>query len=376
MFLVFFCNYLNHHQVFIADALYELLGDDFCFVVTQPRSTVELKGGIDYSDRPYCLLATESNLAKSEALKLARVADVCIFGACSQKYAVVRAKSSPEKLSFEYAERWLKKGLINVFSPVFFRWWVNYICYYRRSNFFKLCSSAFAANDDVWLGCYKNRHFKWGYFIEIPMTYPVNNLKNSSTTKIMWCACFIDWKHPELAIKCAEMLKKHGCQFRLDMYGDGEIRECMELSVKRNRLNEFVKFHGNLPNEMIQQAMMESDIFLVTSDRQEGWGVVVNEAMANGCCLVCSDKVGAAPFLIDNYKNGLLFKSKSVEDLFEKVFYLIGHPDSRKRMSERGYMSMSKLWSPNVAAARLLRLINSLQGNKSIPFSGGPCSKV
>ena len=67
MKLVFYCNYLNHHQVLVADELYKHLGYDYAFVATLPRNDKELKGGLDYSNRPYCILAGESNDAHDKA---------------------------------------------------------------------------------------------------------------------------------------------------------------------------------------------------------------------------------------------------------------------------------------------------------------------
>ena len=110
MNLVFYTNYLNHHQVLVADELYHLLGDGFCFVATLPHNEKELKGGADYSTRSYCILAAESDSAHEKALYMAREADACVFGACSQVYAVERAKKNPNGLSFEMGERWLKHG--------------------------------------------------------------------------------------------------------------------------------------------------------------------------------------------------------------------------------------------------------------------------
>lgn len=43
--IVFFSNYLNHHQMPLADAFYELLGDDYAFVVTMPVEAEHLRGG-------------------------------------------------------------------------------------------------------------------------------------------------------------------------------------------------------------------------------------------------------------------------------------------------------------------------------------------
>ena len=48
--------------------MYKLLGDNFRFVATFPRDLKELKGGRDYSNRPYCVLAAESDEAVCEAI--------------------------------------------------------------------------------------------------------------------------------------------------------------------------------------------------------------------------------------------------------------------------------------------------------------------
>ena len=59
--VVFFLNYLNHHQVAVTDELYNCLKEDFVCVCTLPNKTSELKGGEDFSARSYCINATESS---------------------------------------------------------------------------------------------------------------------------------------------------------------------------------------------------------------------------------------------------------------------------------------------------------------------------
>lgn len=378
MIVTFFWNYLNLHQVPIADAMYDLLGDNFRFVATMPRNEKELKGGADYNDRPYCVLAGESEEAHKRAMMSAEVADVCVFGACSQEYAIHRATLKPESLSFECGERWLKRGWLNILSPVLRQWWVNYMRYYRKANFYKLCSSAFAAQDDEKLGCYKNRHFKWGYFTSVG-SYDDDNNSSSKTThsvRIMWCARMIDWKHPELAVECAKRMKADGYKFQLDLYGDGIMRQGLEKDVASLGLSEFVKFHGNVPNEEIQEAMRTSDIFLFTSDRQEGWGAVANEAMAAGCLLIGSDEIGAVPYLVNDGYTGLIFKSRNLESLYEKTVWAIEHQNDTIVIRNAAKEALQNIWSPQNAAKSLLTLIDNLMQGKDTPAVEGPCSKA
>lgn len=375
--VVFFWNYLNHHQVLVADEMYKLLGGDYTFVATLPRNERELKGGVDYSSRPYCILAAESEDGHIKAMEYAKTADVCVFGACSQEYAVYRAIHNPKGLSFEVGERWLKRGWLNILSPVLREWWMNYKRYYRKANFFKLCSSAFAADDDDLLGCYKGRHFKWGYFTDTPS----DNLSGKSHAlhspiRIMWCARFIGWKHPELAIECAKRLKDENYDFQLDMYGDGELRTKCEELVKKAGLCKEVIFHGNIPNDILRQAMKESDIFLFTSDRQEGWGVVANEAMASGCCLVASNKIGAAPYLIRNGINGYMYNDRDSDSLFKIVRHLIDNKEKRNQLSRQAIYDLASLWSPRGAVQNFLQLVKNLKNGNETSIKEGPCSKA
>lgn len=376
MIIAHFCNYLNHHQVAVADEMYKLLGEDYHFVATLPRDSRQLKGGEDYSWRPYCILAAESDDAHRASLELAETADVCLFGACSQEYAVQRAVRNPNGLSFEVGERWLKRGWLNVLSPVLRSWWLNYRRYYRKANFCKLCSGAFVSGDDRRLGCYRNRHYKWGYFTEVPSTDAPAAEPSSHCVSLLWCARFIDWKHPELAIDCAKRLKGEGYGFRLDMYGDGPIRGKSEALAKNAGLYDEVFFHGNVHNTEIRQAMCAGDIFLFTSDRQEGWGVVANEAMASGCCIVASDSIGAAPYLVKNGVNGYTFRDGDADSLFKTVKQLIANPQERIRLSKQAWEDMSTLWLPHRAALNLLQLIKDLQAGNDTSITEGPCSKA
>lgn len=376
MTITFFWNYLNHHQVLVADELFKLLRENFKFVATLPLNVNELKGGEDYSNRPYCLIALESDEAKVNALALARNSDVCVFGACSQDYALERAKQPDCGLAFECGERWLKKGWMNVLSPVLRTWWRNYRKYYKKAPFYKLCSSAFAAKDDEKLGCYRGKHFKWAYFADGSLTIDRPIITSQSIVRLMWCARFIDWKHPEMAIECAKKLKADGYYFKLNMFGEGPLKERMQQLVADYGLSNEVHFNGNVPNEQVNEAMRQSDIFLFTSDKQEGWGVVANEAMSNGCCLVGSDEIGAVPYLVEEGKTGLVFKSKNVDSLYEKVKLLMDNPQRRIQIAESGRKNMLECWNARHAAESFLQLVDDLCNGRDTSIKEGPCSKA
>lgn len=388
MKLVFFTNYLNLHQVLVADELYQLLSNDFRFVATLLRNEQELKGGADYSTRPYCILAAESEYAHEEALRLAKEADTCVFGAFSQIYAVERATKNPQGLSFEMAERWLKHGWLTIGSPVFRKWAINYLRYYRKANFYKLCCSAFAAGDDERMHAYRGRHYKWGYFTQVEKRNIETSALEGSTerkVRILWCARLLLWKHPELAVELAAKLKKDGYDIAIYMYGDeGSLaphdkpyrRKDVEALIDKMDVADIVVLKGNRPNSEILKAMQEGDIFLFTSDHLEGWGAVANESMANGCVLVASDAIGSTGYLVKDRQTGMVFRSCDIDSLYESVKFLLNNPEERKRIAEAGRRLMAEQWSPEHAAKSLLQLIDDLNAGKETSINEGPCSKA
>lgn len=381
MKLAFYINYLNHHQVALTDALYDKLRHDFVCVCTRPVKTSELKGGADFSDRVYCINATDSKDSYNSAMIYARESEVCIFGADSLMFAIERAKNNLTGISFEVGERWFKKGYVNALSPRFLRWLFIYYKYFRKSNFYRLCAGAFVSKDVNFVGAYKNKCFKWGYFTKIENSDSIiqaqPHLVQDEMFRIMWCSRFLRWKHPELPVKLAARLKKKGFRFMIDMFGSGEELYATKKLAKKMDVEDVVNFCGNRANDKIIGEMRNHDLFIFTSDRNEGWGVVLNEAMANGCTVVASDEIGSAPFLIEDGVNGTCFKSCDIDSLEQKVIYLIERPDERQKMVQNAYHTMQSVWSPENAAKSFLALISN---STAFPINTntlyGPCSRA
>lgn len=377
MKIVFFSNFINHHQIYLAQSLQDLSDVDMVFVASKPMPTSFRNSGYSViKDWTHLLNAYSSNDDYEKARQLALNADVVIFGADSLSFEVERMKVG--KLSFEVSERWIKRGWLNLLSPRLLKnMWYYHTLFYDRP-LYKLCASAYAAEDQYRLHSFKDRCYKWGYFTKVEEfdveTHVSGNPDNR--IKMIWCARFIDWKHPELVVKLAYKLKASGYQFTIDMFGSGVELEKAKRLCQRLGVDDKVSFKGNKPNEEILVEMRKHDIFLFTSDRNEGWGAVLNEAMSNGCTVVASHEIGSVPFLVEDGENGLIFKSKNVDSLYEKVVWLVEHPKERKRMAINAYHTMKKMWSPEVAARNLLTLINDLKSGQETSIKEGPCSKA
>lgn len=381
MTVTYFSNFLNHHQANVADELYEKLGTDYTFVELCPIYDWLLKGGYsDLSSRPYVLQAWRSPENYRKAEDLALNADVALFGGPETlKLEVMRAKAG--KLTFDVGERWLKRGLLNLASPRLLRYFWYYYTVFSKENVYKLCSSAYACGDHYKLYSFKNRCYKWGYFTKVedfPFETSANFDVSSEETEVhlMWCARFLRWKHPELPVRLARRLKDKGYKFVFDMYGSGVELENVKRLASELEVTDVLRFQGNLPNDKILEQMRQHEIFLFTSDKNEGWGAVLNESMSNGCAVVASDEIGSVPFLVEDGVNGLVFKSEDLDSLETKVMSLLDNADCRRTIAANAMRTMRTLWSPQNAADNLLRLIDDLQAGRDTSIAVGPCSKA
>lgn len=380
MTIVYFSNFINHHQANVADELYKLTNGNYVFVELCPIYDWLLKGGYsDLSSRPYVLQAWKNQNNMNRAMKLLYSADVALFS-CPEawKYEALRAKTG--RLTFDVGERWLKRGWMNLASPRLQKYFWYYYTVFAHKNVYKLCSSAFACRDHYKMHSFKNRCYKWGYFTKVDEGFKVGSSDDVSTLEnvhtLMWCARFLRWKHPELPVMMAKRLKSKGYNFVLDMYGNGvELEKTKALAVKLG-VSDVISFKGNMPNQDILCAMRQHDIFLFTSDKNEGWGAVANEAMSNGCALVASDAIGSVPYLVNNGVNGCIFNACQLNSLCEKVIWLLDNPKERKQIAANAYYTMRYVWSPKNAADSFLQLVEDLNKGSDTSVSKGPCSKA
>lgn len=391
MKLVFYSIILNNHQANVADELWILLGDDYRFVELVEPNEGNAKGGTDdYASRPYLIKAWRSGEEWQEAMRLACISECCVFsGLPALPFEKERMKRG--LLSFDMSERWLKRGWVNLFSPVIFKFWLTYqMGAWGKKPLYKLCCSAFAADDQYKVGTFKGRCYKWGYFTRVEK-FDVEASTDVSTpniTPLMWCSRYLMLKHPELPVLLARNLKSKGYHFVIDMFGSGEYEQKAKDFAKQLDVEDVVRFKGTMPNNQLMMEMRKHAIFLFTSDRYEGWGAVANESLSNGCVLVASDAIGSSPYLVEDGVNGYLFHSahmttsfanpdqRALDDLTDKVVSLLENRDKLYEMKKNAVEMMQTYWSPKRAAESLLQLIDDLQNGRETSIKEGPCSKA
>ena len=378
--LVFISNYFNHHQKPFCEAMYNLLGDGFKFIETDKMTNERKKLGWGEKIIPNYVIS-ENNYRKnlSKCQELINEADVVIIGSAPE--FLIEKRKKENKLIFRYSERALKKGLEPLkYIPRLIKWNLKN----RSNNIYMLCASAYTAADYGKFFLFKNKCYKWGYFPKVEK-YNIEELlknkfseKNNTCTSILWVGRLIGWKHPDTSILLAEKLKNEGYNFRLSIIGTGELEEKLKTMIIEKKLSDYVNMLGATSPEKVREYMKEADIYLFTSDRNEGWGAVLNESMNSGCAVVASHAIGSVPFLIENEKNGLIYKDNDYEDFYKKVTVLLDSKEKRQELSKNAYFTMTEIWNAENTAKRFISLAQSILDGEKNPdiFETGVCSKA
>ena len=353
------------------------LGDNFHFVATEPTDDERLSMGYhDYTDVPYVVYSYKSNSEYQKALDLGINSDVVIIGSAPDEFIKERLRQN--KLTFRYFERFFKEGRIRILDPRVFLSHYKQDIRYRNKNLHMLCASAYTAPDCRFIFSYPNKTYKWGYFPETdPLPYDkLKLIKNKNKKiKILWAGRMIGWKHPEDAVNLAKRLKKDNVPFTLDIIGNGDMYNKLESIIEKENLKKEIKLLGAMPPEKVREHMQSADIFLFTSDRNEGWGAVLNESMSAGCAVVANKEIGSVPYLIKHGENGLVYNRKDKNSLYNNVRHLIEDNDLRTRIQENAADTINTVWNAETAADRLLTLIDTINNGTEPPFTSGPCSK-
>ena len=183
-------------------------------------------------------------------------------------------------------------------------------------------------------------------------TQLIDAYKRSGEAIILTSGSLIERKGMDTLIKAFLLLPGY-TNAKLIIMGDGpELASLKTLSKKDPRVL-FVGFQDKL---WIPVYFAIADIFAFAS-RYDGWGLVINEAVASGTAIICSDKVGAAVDLLENRRNAIILDSEDVEGFSHAMKELIENEIKRSEIVKN-----SKDLEPKLSSAYNAKLVYDICG--------------
>jgi glycosyltransferase involved in cell wall biosynthesis len=170
------------------------------------------------------------------------------------------------------------------------------------------------------------RHFCIPYHCELAPFFAIQrdpNVRRPIT--FFFCGQMIERKGVDLLLLAFDRLIANGMDARLLLVGrEAELRTFMNLVSPATRSR--VQYEGFQAPECLPAYFARSDVFVLPS-RFDGWGVVVNQALATGVPIITSDAVGAGLDYVENGINGVKVKAGDADALFVAMQSLAQDPE-------------------------------------------------
>jgi glycosyltransferase involved in cell wall biosynthesis len=164
-------------------------------------------------------------------------------------------------------------------------------------------------------------------------------------------------KNPDILIKSFLAVANNRNSIKLIIAGSGELEESLKRQYAHETRVIFLGFQNQTAMPLLYKV---ADVFVLPSKGPgETWGLAINEAMACGRAVLVSNKCGCAADLVQEERNGYVFKSEDSEDLSSKISSML---DKNKLLAMgRASFDIIQNWSYN----EIIQAIQGLVGEAS-----------
>lgn len=134
------------------------------------------------------------------------------------------------------------------------------------------------------------------------------------------------------------------------LVGGKETDEYAKL-IKQFKIKN-VHFINFMEYENLRKYYMAADVFVLPT-RQDVWGLVINEAMANGLPVVTTTSCVAGLEMIEDEVNGYLIPKDNIEQLVEKTNFVLNNLELKKQMSVNNITKAHEYTIENMATVTI-----------------------
>ena len=154
-------------------------------------------------------------------------------------------------------------------------------------------------------------------------------------------------KNYPMAIEAFRIVHQYFPDYKLEIYGDGELKNELNILIAQNGLCDCVSMMGHVDN--VWEKTRCAGLYIMTSD-YEGMSNALIEAMAMGIPSISTDHPigGARQLIIDKY-NGLLSDVGNIKMFANKMLYLIENPEFAEDISKRSSEIRVRLSAKKIA---------------------------
>jgi putative glycosyltransferase protein len=164
-----------------------------------------------------------------------------------------------------------------------------------------------------------------------PLPFFPEQIADGSRKQVIAAGRYVPQKGFDRLILAWQFVTRKHPDWMLRIYGEGMRAELQQLIDSLGVTSSCI-LEPAVPN--IVEKYCESSVFVLSS-RFEGFGMVIIEAMACGVPPVSFTCPCGPRDIINDGKDGLLVENGNIEELAEKICYLIENEETRKEMGRQ-----------------------------------------
>ena len=168
------------------------------------------------------------------------------------------------------------------------------------------------------------------------------------------------YKGLDCLIKAIKIVKIKIPNIRLIVGGSGDMVKNYKFLVKKLELEKNIEFRGFIESNKLVDLYNQSELFVLPSTGiQEGFGIVLLEALACGTPVIATNIVGIAKEIKDN-KCGIIIPRNDAKKLAQAIIRIIKNINLQKKMGEKGRMLVEEKYGWEKIAKKVEKIYEEI----------------
>lgn len=180
------------------------------------------------------------------------------------------------------------------------------------------------------------------YILPVKIGLDLDQIKRAKSGRprfdLVFCGRLHHRKGIYTLLEITRQLKKDFPRITLGIVGDGPEKKNLSAEINRMGLKSHIKLFGHVSNRVKYSTIKSGRLFILPS-QEEGWGIVIAEALACRTPVIVSALDDIKPI----WKNNVRWANRSnLQSFVHSVKKLLSGPDIRTKMARQGYQFVKR----------------------------------
>ena len=186
----------------------------------------------------------------------------------------------------------------------------------------------------------------------------------ASSESLLFVGRLVEKKGLRYLLDALPLILERHPKICLRIAGDGPEKDNLKLRCDNLGISDHVHFLGAVKNDLLPELYSSSNVVVFPSvvaggGDQEGFGLVLAEALGCECAVVATDLPALRDIIIDG-KTGLVVSQKNIQQLAEKVILLLNDYELVRSLGREGRRFVLKHFDWSIIERKYVDLIEPI----------------